>query len=83
VLTGDPMSTSTNFIQASADRETLEQLSDDELLRQAAREVARAVCVVAKAMMVQAMVVVTRPAETALWSCESECALAALGAALR
>ena len=35
LLSGDPMTTSASFIQGSLDRETLEQLTDDELLRRA------------------------------------------------
>jgi hypothetical protein len=44
VLTGDPMTTK-DFVQENAERESLEQLSDGELLRKAAREVLIAVCV--------------------------------------
>ena len=66
VLTGDPMNTSTSFVQGSDEREALEQLTDDELLCRAAREVAKAVCVVAKIMLVKATLAVTRPAEFGL-----------------
>ena len=50
VLTGDPMSTAETIVQGSADHETLEGLSDAELLRRTAREVLRVVYVVARAM---------------------------------
>ena len=36
LLTGDPMSTTESITMESADRETLDQLSDDERLRRAA-----------------------------------------------
>ena len=45
------------------DREQLEELSDAELLRKAAREVLIAVCVAVNAMMRQAACFVTKPAE--------------------
>ena len=44
MLTADPMTTSTSFVQGSADRETLEQLSDAELLHRAARQVLKVLC---------------------------------------
>jgi len=54
VLTGNPMSTAASMVQGSDDRETLEQLSDDELLRRAAREVLIAVVVIARVTMLKA-----------------------------
>jgi hypothetical protein len=64
VLTGDPMTTSTSFVQGSADRETLEQLSDAELLRRAARQLLKVLCMVRKIMLVKPTLAVTKPAET-------------------
>jgi hypothetical protein len=66
LLTGDALSTAASMVQASADREPPEPLSDDELLRRAAREAARAVCAVARVMMTEGMVAVTKPAEFGL-----------------
>ena len=60
------MTTSTSFVQGSTDRQTLEQLSDDELLRRAAREVLITLAVIARAMMVKPTLAVTRPAEIGL-----------------
>jgi hypothetical protein len=58
------MTTSTSFVQGSADRETLEQLSDAELLRRAARQVLKVLCMVSKIMLVKPTLAVARPAET-------------------
>jgi hypothetical protein len=66
VLTGDPMTTSTSFVQESGHREALERLSDQELLGRAAREALIAVAVLARAMTLKATLVVTRPAEIGL-----------------
>jgi hypothetical protein len=66
LLTGDPMTTSTSFVQGSPEGEALEHLSDTELQRRAARQVAVAVCVVAKAMIVKATVAAAKPAEFGL-----------------
>jgi hypothetical protein len=79
VLTpGDPMTTSTSFVQGNADAETLDQLPDDEILRQTAREIARAACLIARAMMMRGMVAVTKPAEFgALVKALAECLEAA------
>jgi hypothetical protein len=66
VLTGDPMTASTSFLREGADREPPEPLSDDEVLRRAAREVLRATNVIARVMMTEAMVAVTKPAEFGL-----------------
>jgi hypothetical protein len=66
VLSGDPMTTSTSFVQGSAEGEALEHLSDTELQRRAARQVAVAVCVVSKIMLVKATLAVTKPAEFGL-----------------
>jgi hypothetical protein len=63
LLTGDPMTTAKSLIEESAEREALEQLTDGELLRRAAREVAIAVCLVAKGMVVKARLAATKPTE--------------------
>jgi hypothetical protein len=63
LVTGDPASTIEDLLRNSPDREQLEELSDAELLRKAAREVLIAVCVVAHAMMRRANLVLTQPAE--------------------
>jgi hypothetical protein len=63
VLTGDPMTTSMSFVVGSIEQETFERLTDDELLRRAAREVAKVICMIAKIMLVKATLSVTRPAE--------------------
>jgi hypothetical protein len=63
LLTGDPLTTVHRFVHDSTEREELEELTDAELLRQAAREVAIAICMVANAMIRQAAVMATRPAE--------------------
>jgi hypothetical protein len=44
ILTRDPLSAAKSFVEESAEREELEQLTDRQLLRRAAREVAIAVC---------------------------------------
>jgi hypothetical protein len=64
LLTGDSLTTATTFVQENTERETLEQLADGELLRKAAREVVIAVYMVANALMRQASILVTRPADT-------------------
>jgi hypothetical protein len=81
LLTGDPLTTATSFIRDSAELETLEQLTDDELQRRAAREVAICVYVVAKAMVAKAAVVVAKPAEVGIlmWAL-AECVQAATAA---
>jgi|GraSoiStandDraft_4_1057263.scaffolds.fasta_scaffold724270_2 hypothetical protein len=61
--TPDPLTAADSLVQASAEREALEQLTDQELLRKAAREVAIAVYVVANAMIYKAEVMATKPAE--------------------
>lgn len=63
ILTADPLTTADSLVQASAEREALEKLTDDELLRKTAREVAIAVYVVANAMIYKAEVMGTKPAE--------------------
>jgi len=81
LLTGDPLTTATSFIRDSAELETLEQLTDDELQRRAAREVAICVYVVAKAMVAKAAVVVAKPAEVGiLMRALAECVQAATAA---
>ena len=63
LLTGDPMTTAKSLIEESPEREALEQLSDAELMRRAAREAMIAVCVTNRAMLLQPEVTVTKPAE--------------------
>jgi hypothetical protein len=78
ILTNDPMSTASNFVQGSTEREALERLTDVELLGRAAREVEIAVCLVANAMMRQAAIVVIKPAEVGvLMRALAECVQAA------
>jgi hypothetical protein len=60
------MTTSTSFVQGDTEGEALEELSDDELLRRAAREVLITVALIARAMLVRAAVSVTKPAEFGL-----------------
>jgi hypothetical protein len=50
------MTTSTSFVQGDTEGEALEELSDDELLRRAAREVLITVALIARAMLVRAAV---------------------------
>jgi hypothetical protein len=66
LLTGDPLTTATSFVQGSIEGEALGQLTDDEILRRAAREVAICVYVIAKAMVAKAAVVVAKPAEVGI-----------------
>jgi hypothetical protein len=67
VLTpGNPLTTAEGLVEASADREVLDQLPEDELLQRAARETARAVCVVASMVMLHPTLAKTKPAEFAL-----------------
>jgi hypothetical protein len=78
LVTGDPTTTIEDLLRDSRDREQLEELSDAELLRKAAREVLIAVCVIANAMMCQASLFVTKPAEVgALMRALAECYRAA------
>jgi hypothetical protein len=78
LLTGDPLTTTKSLIEESAERETLEQLTDGELLRRAAREVTVAVILVAKSMMRHAAIVATKPVEFGiLVRALTECVLAA------
>ena len=63
VLTGDPTTTIEDLLRNSPDREQLEELSDAELLRKAAREVLIAVCLAARALMLKPTLVLTKPAE--------------------
>src|SRR5260370_31606114 len=53
LLTGDPTSTIEGLVHRSPEREELDELSDGELLRRAARELATAVYVVAHTMLRQ------------------------------
>ena len=52
-MTGDPTSTIDDLVHRSPERQNLEALSDGELLRKAARELAIAVYVVAHMMLRQ------------------------------
>jgi hypothetical protein len=63
LLTGNPLTTAKVLVEQSTARETLDELTDGELLRRAAREVAKVVCMVSKIMLVKATLSVTRPAE--------------------
>jgi hypothetical protein len=81
LLTGDPLTTATSFVQGSIEGEALGQLTDDEILRRAAREVAIAVYVIAKAVVRQAALVLTRPVELGiLMRALAACAQAATAA---
>jgi hypothetical protein len=51
ILTGDAMTTSRVLVEQSPEREHLQDLTDVELLREAARELAISVIVVARALM--------------------------------
>ena len=63
LVTGDPTTTIEDLLRSSPDREQLEELSDAELLRKAAREVLIAVCVIANEMMRRSSLFVIKPAE--------------------
>jgi hypothetical protein len=63
LLTGDPMTTAKVLTEGSAEREEMEKLSDGQLLRQAAREAATAVIVVAHAFLRQPEAIIYKPAE--------------------
>jgi uncharacterized protein YaaW (UPF0174 family) len=60
------MTTARTLVQQSGKREALEELTDDELLHQSAREVLITVAIIATAMMVKPTLAVTRPAETGI-----------------
>jgi hypothetical protein len=53
LVTGDPTSTIDDLLRSSPEGEQLNKLSDGELLRKAARELARAVYLVAHMMLLQ------------------------------
>jgi hypothetical protein len=53
LMTGDPTSTIESLVHRSPERQNLEALSDGELLRKAARELAMAIYVVAHLMLRQ------------------------------
>jgi hypothetical protein len=63
LLSNDPMSTANTFIQEDPERAALEQLSDGELVRRAARALTITICLIADAMMRQATIAVIKPAE--------------------
>jgi hypothetical protein len=66
VLTGDPMTTSTSFVQGSARPWDAWTTVGCELLRRAARQVLKVLCMASKIMLVKPTLAVTRPAETGL-----------------
>jgi hypothetical protein len=78
VLTGDPLTTAESFAGASVDPESLDDLSDAELLRMATRRLAMAEIFVANAMLRQdPTLVVKRVGELGiLLRALAECALA-------
>jgi hypothetical protein len=63
IVTRDPLMIAQSLIEESAERQALEQLSDAELEKRAAREAMIAVCVTARAMIVKPAVVLTKPTE--------------------
>ncbi len=80
VLTAHPLTTAGSIVQAIAQGEALEKLTDDELLRKTAREVAIAVYVVAHAMIYKAEEMATKPAEAGfLAQALAKCFAAATG----
>jgi hypothetical protein len=68
ILTGDPMTTAKVLVEGSAEREQLESLPDEQLLRQAARELAISVIVVARALMHQQDTISDKPGELGLFA---------------
>jgi hypothetical protein len=67
LMTGDPTSTIDDLVRSSPEGEQLDKLSDGELLRKAARELARAVYLIAHVMLRQAeALVITRTAAVAV-----------------
>jgi hypothetical protein len=78
LLTGDPMTTARVVVEQSTERDKLDKLTDGELLREAARSLAIAVIVVARAFLRQPEAVVNKPGELAmLFRSLAECAQAA------
>jgi hypothetical protein len=81
LLTGDPMTTAKILVEGSAEREELEKLPDGQLLRQAAREAATAVTVVAHAFLRQPEAIIYKPGELAvLFRALTQCVQAAAAA---
>jgi hypothetical protein len=75
LLTGDPMTTATVVVEQSTERDKLDKLTDGKLLREAARSLAIAVIVVARAFLRQPEAVVNKPGELAmLFRSLAECA---------
>ena len=66
LLTGNPTSTIDDLIGGRPGRDELGQLTDAQLLRRAARELAMAVVMVAHLLMRQAALVLTRPGEVGI-----------------
>ena len=60
------MTTATVVVEQSAERDKLDKLTDGELLREAARSLAIAVIVVARAFLRQPEAVVNKPGELAM-----------------
>jgi hypothetical protein len=65
LLTGSPATVVQDLVNGCDDKETLERLSDVELLRRAAREGLIALIIVARAIQDQANLLINRPAELA------------------
>src|SRR4051812_25973715 len=67
VLTGDPTTTAKSFLEKGSAPDKPEELTDQELIRTAARELAIAQIVVARALQVQAKILVSaKPLEASL-----------------
>ena len=76
-MTGDPTTTIEDLLRNSPDREQLEQLSDGELLRKAAREVLISVCLAAHALMLKPTLVLKLAEFGVLMRALAECVRAA------
>jgi len=63
LVAGDPTTTIEDLLRNSPDRKQLEELSDADLLRKAARELLIAVCLAARALLLKPTPVLTKPAE--------------------
>ena len=75
LLTGNPLTTAKVLVEQSTERDKLDKLTDGELLREAARSLAIAVIVVARAFLRQPEAVVNKPGELAmLFRSLAECA---------
>jgi hypothetical protein len=81
LLTGDPRTKAADVVNGSAERAELESLSDQELLRRAAREAAIAVTVIGHAFLRQPEAIIYKPGELAvLFRALTACVQAASGA---